>query len=323
MVQAAGASGKTMSKTGAQINVPARFMQDCAECHGVDATGTGPRHSLFLPEPANLTMVRDTPAMIASIIKNGIQGTAMPPEPDITNAEIQQIITFLGNASPGTQREWDWAYQYADGLPIPANMGRADYITTCAECHGATGNGVSDARENAYFWPKPANFHARNSNLGRVYYIISYGRPGTMMAPQIPKFQSAAARWAMAQYVYGMYDPNANGTIQTGKMQFHKNPYNDGNGAVVSQGSTAYTLYCGYCHGATAAGSWLAPSLIDRNWRYGGGTDTAVFEVIREGIPGKLMPPHTPLSEQTRWSIITYLRSLGGTPVRPEQYKGT
>ncbi len=56
----------------------------------------------------------------------------------------------------------------------------------CAECHDEDAEGDGPWASNApHIWPKPANFHARNSDPGRLYYIIYNGREGTMMAPQI------------------------------------------------------------------------------------------------------------------------------------------
>jgi len=47
---------------------------------------------------------------------------------------------------------------------------------------------------------------------------------------------------------------------------------------------------------------------------FGGGTDTAVFTVVENGIPGQLMLRFRQLPVDERWAIITFIRSRGGLP---------
>jgi len=313
-LSAAGGGGTALTVSGTQAQVPAVFAQNCADCHGMDASGSGPEHSDYDPPPANLTLIRDTTPMVTSIVAKGIQGTAMHPNPRVTAAQAQEILTFVTSAAVNMQRQWEWPYQATKRDAIPPDMGRTIYITTCVGCHGEDGTGAPDGLEDPHVWPKPADLTARSSQLGRLYYIISEGVPGTMMPPQKYKFQSELARFALAEYVAGLYDPNSTATIQTGKMEAYRNPYKPTNNQVVQRGRTVTSYYCGYCHGGDMAGTFLAPNLIDREWYYGGGTDNALWMVIKDGIPGKLMPPHTPLPERDRWAAITFIRWQGGDP---------
>ncbi len=284
----------------------------CDRCHDLNAAGDGPLHTMFLPPPANLTAVRDSPAMLSSIIRKGIRGTAMPPN-RVSAEEIAEILAYLKTRPFDTTHQWDYPWELK-GSPPPPLMGSRLYVTTCAGCHGVSGNGrTAYADTDPHFWPKPANFQARNSVVGRTYYTITYGRQGTMMAPQAPKL-TEQARWALSQYVAALFDPGSTATIQTGPREMYKNPYSSRNRAAVSRGKTTYDLYCIGCHGAQGNGTFLAPKLTDRYWLYGGGTDNAVFMVETKGIPGKLMPSFRELPEKERWETITYLRYRGGLP---------
>jgi mono/diheme cytochrome c family protein len=259
----------------------------CIQCHGPTAAGDGPRHTSFIPPPANLTLVHDTPAMIASIIRKGIQGTAMPPN-RVSDTELAELLAFVKAQPLDTFHQWAYPWGLRQITP-PPTMAPALFLTTCAGCHGTAGDGrTAYALDDPHFWPKPANFHARNSQVGRSYHTITTGRRGTMMPPQVRNL-TTQARWALARYVTSLFDPRSPDTIPTGPMQFYKNPYSPRNLAVVGRGEELYQLYCVGCHGERANGSFLAPRQTDRFWLYGGGTDNAAFMVETNGIPGKLI----------------------------------
>lgn len=322
--QHAGAP-KPIGKSGQPVTVPPYFAKECADCHGSDGAGSGSKHTSFIPEPANLTLVKDSPSMMVSIVRNGIQGTAMDAHRDFTPERQKEVMDFLSQMPTNMQRQWDWPYVYLgqNNVPpdkwttpasVPPDMGRAIFVTSCSGCHGINGDGMTDDRDNPHIWPKPADFHARNSEIGRLYDIISNGRPGTMMPAFRPKLTTEEARWALAVYVSGLYDPNSTATIPTGKKAAYKNPYTPSDQKVVSQGRRVATLFCEYCHGSGMAGTWEAPDLTDRKWYVGGGTDNALFLIVSNGIPGVLMPPNKALPESDRWAVITYLRHGGGLP---------
>jgi plastocyanin/mono/diheme cytochrome c family protein len=290
----------------------ALYNQQCLICHDVDAEGDGPVHSLFIPEPANLTAVRDAPAMASSIIMNGLPGTAMPAHRNFQQGDINDIVAYVETQPLDTTREWSDAWA-TPRLPDTAKA-QSVFYQACADCHGNDGKGDGAwADKNPYVWPKPANLTAQSSDIGRVFDIITNGIPGTFMAPQAPKF-SEEARYALALYVIGFLNPKSQDTVETGSIGMRTNPYTADNEGVWLDGEKDARLYCEYCHGGEVNGTALAPKLTDRQWRYDGGTDKGLFEVILQGVPGKLMPPHPTLSEDTRWRLITFIRHRGGLP---------
>lgn len=83
------------------------------------------------------------------------------------------------------------------------DAGRAAYTTTCAPCHGATGEGngpVAFALK-----PPPRNFvkdaFKAGDTVPAVFHTITYGLPDTRMVgfPQLP----VATRWGLAYVVVG------------------------------------------------------------------------------------------------------------------------
>ncbi len=90
-----------------------------------------------------------------------------------------------------------------------------------------------------------------------------------------------------------------------------KNPYT-GQHQAIAAGAKLYSMNCGSCHGNNGIGSGNVPPLRK------GPTQTAldgeVFWFITTGSVNNGMPSWAQLSEQKRWQIVTYLKSLKNSP---------
>jgi glucose/arabinose dehydrogenase/cytochrome c5 len=90
-----------------------------------------------------------------------------------------------------------------------------------------------------------------------------------------------------------------------------KNPYAGQHAAAVA-GARLYNTNCGSCHGIGGRGTGNIPALSE------GPTQTAsdgeVFWFITTGSANNGMPAWGSLSEQKRWQIVTYLKSLKNSP---------
>ncbi len=299
---------------GLAQDLPAYFESNCSTCHGDQGHGNGLNWTNFLPHPANLTLVRDTPDMAYSIVTHGIAGTAMPSS-QLSRSDFDLIWTAIEGLPMSTNFQWSNAWTPETGR-MSQNLGQTLYVTVCQDCHGTDGQGDGPwASNDPYVWPKPTNFQSRNSDVGRVYYITMYGRTGTMMAPQ-KNWLNEVGSWAVADYVNGLYKEGSSGTLPVPSQTIptRSNPISLPNPQAVQNGMEAFNLYCVPCHNADGVGSFLAPNLVDRVWVYGSGTDTAVYTVVEKGIPGKLMPSFKSISEERRWEVITFLRHRGGWP---------
>jgi putative heme-binding domain-containing protein len=74
-----------------------------------------------------------------------------------------------------------------------------------------------------------------------------------------------------------------------------------------ADGAALYASRCADCHGADATGV-RGPDLT-RLWG-AGATDARVFQIIRQGVPGSIMPPSTAPDSDIQ-ALVTYLKSLG------------
>jgi putative heme-binding domain-containing protein len=85
--------------------------------------------------------------------------------------------------------------------------------------------------------------------------------------------------------------------------------------AAVEAGDELFHERCAVCHGQQAQGAMASNLEVARSVRRG--SELALFELIRGGIPGTEMPPQPDLPDQRLWQIVSYLRSLAHPAEQP------
>jgi len=95
-----------------------------------------------------------------------------------------------------------------------------------------------------------------------------------------------------------------------------RNPF-AGDARSAAEGKQLFgSMNCDGCHGGGEG--WVAPSLSDGRWRYGG-SDAAVYQSIFYGRP-KGMPAYGGLlSPQIIWKLVTHIQSLPPPRALPTQ----
>ena len=81
-----------------------------------------------------------------------------------------------------------------------------------------------------------------------------------------------------------------------------------GQHAAIQAGAELYASDCAGCHGPNAQGIGTFPALA--NGPTQSVPDGEVFWFITTGAPDKGMPAWSSLSEQKRWQLVTFLKSL-------------
>lgn len=89
------------------------------------------------------------------------------------------------------------------------------------------------------------------------------------------------------------------------------------NEQAIAIGHRLYVNYCATCHGSDAGGARGFPSLKDGDWLYGN-TPDAIRHSITYGRNG-YMPAFGHLSDEDLNAVTTYVLSLSGREVLPEQ----
>ena len=77
----------------------------------------------------------------------------------------------------------------------------------------------------------------------------------------------------------------------------------------IEAGATIFLNHCSFCHGTDGTGSQAAPELVGREYTHGD-SDWAMYRTIRDGVAGAGMPATPDLSEDQRWQVISFVRSL-------------
>lgn len=86
-----------------------------------------------------------------------------------------------------------------------------------------------------------------------------------------------------------------------------RNPF-AGDARSAAEGKQLFgSMNCDGCHGGGEG--WVAPSLSDGRWRYGG-SDAALFQSIYYGRPKGMPAFGGLLSAPIIWKLLTYVRSL-------------
>jgi glucose/arabinose dehydrogenase len=131
-----------------------------------------------------------------------------------------------------------------------------------------------------------------------------------MKVDSLPRFFAAAISAVVLIFFF------SSSMLLADDAQFHnapassnqlKNPY-AGQQAAVTAGSRLYAMNCGSCHGIKGKGTGNIPPLA--NGPTQSAPDGEVFWFITTGSVNNGMPSWASLSEQKRWQIVTYLKSL-------------
>ena len=100
-----------------------------------------------------------------------------------------------------------------------------------------------------------------------------------------------------------------------GAAQAQTNPV-AGNDAAIEEGRGLYNSTCTRCHGPNGSAGEFGPGLAIPGRSYARNTDAQIFDAIRNGIPGTLMPAHAgKLNDDQIWKITAYVKGLRGTAI--------
>src|SRR5713101_7000980 len=102
--------------------------------------------------------------------------------------------------------------------------------------------------------------------------------------------------------------------------QLIKNPY-AGQAQAALAGKDVYAHKCARCHGAAGEGSGNIPPLASGAAQTT--PDGAIFWYITRGDADNGMPSWAALPKQQRWQVVTYLKSMSGSPSGPAKTIGS
>ncbi len=200
------------------------YEEYCAVCHGRHGDGQGEAASLLQVKPRDFTKglykIKSTPSgtlpldedLITSI-KFGLPGTAMPPQPTLSDEEILSLVIYIKAFSPRFA-------QAKPGKPIPLSSapplsperlqeGKIAYQKNqCVQCHGPEGKGNGVLAKDLTI--KPADLTRRPLKVGgtaqEIARTILTGIDGTPM-PSYQFIVDDKDLWNLAYYINSLGGP--------------------------------------------------------------------------------------------------------------------
>ncbi|MBI4788889.1 MAG: c-type cytochrome [Chloroflexi bacterium] len=219
--------------------------------------------------------------------------------------------------------------------------GKKVYEARCQYCHGAQGKG--DGPGAAAMYPRPRDFTSsafkiRSTESGDaptdadLVKIVNDGMPGTTMPAWRGVLSDAEIRQVVAylkSFDARLFDP------QSPPKPIQLSGAAPGSSqASIEKGKTLYQeLQCWKCHGQQARGDGpsafelkdkldnkILPADLTKPWNFRGGASAQdLFRTLSTGLTGTPMPSFADsTSDQERWDLVNYLRSLAPTDKRPE-----
>jgi mono/diheme cytochrome c family protein len=211
------------------------YQRNCAGCHGVDGTGSGPAAEYLFPKPRDFTSgiykFTSTPngelptdADIKRVIREGLNPGGMPGfEEVLTDRQIDNVTEYIKQFSDRFRNE-----KVPEPLKVPeppenlltderVNRGKQLYDKFgCVSCHGENGEGngpTADAQRDHWGDPVPPRDltmaqYKSGQDIKDLYWRIMTGINGTGMPPYENAFQSEAQKWAMIAYVKSLSADN-------------------------------------------------------------------------------------------------------------------
>lgn len=212
------------------------YTKNCAQCHGDKGDGNGAAAPHLMPRPRDFTSgkfkIRTTPSGklptdedLHHIIKVGMPYTSMPAWPNLTDAEITNLVYYVKSFAP------DFAKPdgQVEGMKIPAppaltsesvERGKASYAELgCARCHGELGRtdgGTAPTLKDDFDHPirpadlsRPWTFRGGASRVD-IFRGMTTGLNGTPM-PAFGEALTEEQRWDLTDYIYtlgGSETPN-------------------------------------------------------------------------------------------------------------------
>lgn len=149
------------------------YNQNCIFCHQADGIGK-PGFAPSLTNPELLSVASDT--FLLTTIRDGREGTGMPPFAHLGRKNIEAIVAFLrAHAKLPDRAVAVDAEPHSQGDP---RLGRFWFDQICATCHGENGDGyVAGGTGTAI---GKAGFLSKASD-GFIRDTIKYGRSNTRM----------------------------------------------------------------------------------------------------------------------------------------------
>lgn len=175
---AAYSAPSTAAAAPAASDPAAIYHNYCSVCHGDKGDGNSRGRDAMIPPPRDLTTpqaaVELSRGRMIHAVAEGRPGTAMAPwKHQLSQRQIELVVDYIR------------ATMMLPVATMDAGRARKLYSENCSVCHGDHGNGARWTQQNMS--PPPRDFTSEEVKTQltreRMIHSVTYGRPGTAMAP--------------------------------------------------------------------------------------------------------------------------------------------
>lgn len=210
--------------------------------------------------------------------------------------------------------------------------GRTVYRQACATCHGLAGDGKG--RSSRPLDPKPRDFTGgtykwRSTISGSlpldqdIFRTITRGVPGTTM-PAWGHLLSDGTRWDLVEYVKSFSPRFREEGVEEDEVVSIPQPVLTTQRSIDRGREVFAEKKCFECHGTSGRGDGPSASTLKDSWGHPikpfdftlggyrcGSSEQAIYRTFFTGLNGTPMPSFgDSISEEDRWSLVHYVRSL-------------
>jgi cytochrome c oxidase cbb3-type subunit I/II len=147
------------------------YDHDCSGCHGLEANGQGLAAAALRPRAIDLHLEHFSDAHLATILWDGVSGSAMPPWRQLEKNDLQDVTMYVQSIQAPISR--------ASMAPADLVTAQQIYASNCINCHGANGRG--DGPAAGALKPSPVNFNVRQPSQQRAWEVMNEGISGSAM----------------------------------------------------------------------------------------------------------------------------------------------
>jgi mono/diheme cytochrome c family protein len=147
------------------------YAHNCSGCHGDNADGKGLADAALRPRAIDLHVERFSEAHLATVLWDGVYGSAMPAWRQLEKSDLEDVTTYVRSLEA----------QAASPTMSPDQQTAAAtvYAANCVSCHGAAGRG--DGPAAGALKPSPVNFQVRQPSTERARTVLNDGISGSAM----------------------------------------------------------------------------------------------------------------------------------------------
>lgn len=245
----------------------------------------------------------DQVTQVARYGMSGMAGETMAMSdtsaPSVGETQANAAAAHLHGASPLFALSSDPTEFASD-----ARHGATVFAANCATCHGTGGRG--DGIAAASLLPRPADLTAARFSTAWLSSVLWNGVAGSSMPAwrDLPEHDLRA----LVAFVSTLHQSSQPDTSTPG---------------AIDQGKEIFTKNCASCHGLDGDGDGVVGRVVAphaTNFHLKQPNVERAWQVLREGVPGTAMPPwQRQLTDDERRALVSYVRSLYGTPQEPEK----